>query len=166
MSVLLSRSISSPIGKLYLVTENDVVVGLNLSGFDEIVAKLDSVQRQMKLSKELRPSRAAQALTDYFDGDLLALNSLKVRQSGGEFSQAAWSAMRKIKVGKTESYAQLAKRAGSPAAVRAAGSACAKNRIVIIVACHRIINSNGTIGAYGPGSEKKLWLLRHEGALL
>lgn len=166
MSVLLSRSITSPIGKLYLVTEDDVVVGLNLSGFDEIVAKLDSDQRQMKLSKELRPSRAAQALTDYFDGDLLALNSLKVRQSGGQFSQAAWSAMRKIKVSKTESYAQLAKRAGSPAAVRAAGSACAKNRIVIIVACHRIINSNGTIGAYGPGSEKKLWLLRHEGALL
>jgi methylated-DNA-[protein]-cysteine S-methyltransferase len=119
----------------------------------------------MTLKREASPSRAAQALADYFDGDLQAFNSIKVSQRGGDFSQAAWSGMRKIKAGKTESYAQLAKRAGSPAAVRAAGSACAKNKIVIIVACHRVINSNGTIGAYGPGAEKKLWLLRHEGAL-
>lgn len=165
MSVLLSRSISSPIGKLYLVTHNDVVLGLNLSGIDRIIASLDSDLQRLKIAKEARPSLATQALHDYFDGDLKALNSIKVRQRGGDFSQAAWSGMRKIKAGKTESYAQLAQRAGSPAAVRAAGSACAKNKIVIIVACHRIINSNGSIGAYGPGAEKKLWLLRHEGAL-
>jgi methylated-DNA-[protein]-cysteine S-methyltransferase len=165
MSVLLSRSITSPIGKLYLVTHDDVVLGLNLSGIDEIVASLDSKYQEMTIKREASPSRAAQALTDYFDGDLHAFNSIKVSQRGGDFSQAAWSGMRKIKAGKTESYAQLAKRAGSPAAVRAAGSACAKNKIVIIVACHRVINSNGTIGAYGPGTEKKLWLLRHEGAL-
>jgi methylated-DNA-[protein]-cysteine S-methyltransferase len=165
MSVLLSRIIPTPIGKLYLITSNDVVLGLNLSGIDSILASLDSDQQKMKLSKEVRPSRATQALTDYFDGDLQAFNSIKVRQSGGDFSQAAWSGMRKIKAGKTASYAELANRAGSPAAVRAAGSACAKNKIVIIVACHRIINSNGSIGAYGPGAEKKLWLLRHERAL-
>jgi methylated-DNA-[protein]-cysteine S-methyltransferase len=165
MSVLLSRTISSPIGKLFLVTQDDVVLGLNLSGIDQIVAFLDSDLQGLKIAKEVRPSRATQALNDYFDGDLQALNTLKVRQRGGDFSQAAWSGMRKIKAGKTESYAELAKRAGSPAAVRAAGSACAKNKIVIIVACHRVINSNGSIGAYGPGPEKKLWLLRHEGAL-
>ena len=165
MSVLLSRSISSPIGKLHLVTHNEVVLGLNLSGIDQIIESLDSDLRALKISKEARPSLATQALNDYFDGDLKALNPIKVRQRGGDFSQAAWSGMRKIKAGKTESYAQLAQQAGSPAAVRAAGSACAKNKIVIIVACHRIINSDGSIGAYGPGAEKKLWLLRHEGAL-
>lgn len=165
MSVLLSRSISSPIGKLHLVTHNDVVLGLNLSGIDEIIASLGSNLQTLKVAKEARPSLATQALNDYFDGDLQAFNSIEVCQRGGDFSQAAWSGMRKIKAGKTESYAQLARRAGSPAAVRAAGSACAKNKIVIIVACHRIINSNGSIGAYGPGPEKKLWLLRHEGAL-
>jgi methylated-DNA-[protein]-cysteine S-methyltransferase len=165
MTTLLSRAISSPIGKLYLVTRDDVVLGLNLSGIDEIVATLDADLQKLKITKEVRPSLATLALSDYFDGDLQAINSIKVRQSGGDFSQAAWSGMRKIKAGKTESYAQLAQRAGSPAAVRAAGSACAKNKIVIIVACHRIVNSNGSMGAYGPGPEKKLWLLRHEGAL-
>ena len=165
MTALLSRTLSSPIGKLYLVTRDDVVLGLNLSGIDEIVATLDADLQQLKITKEVRPSLATQALMDYFDGDLRAINAIKVRQRGGDFSQAAWSGMRKIKAGKTESYAELAKRAGSPAAVRAAGSACAKNKIVIIVACHRVINSNGSMGEYGPGPEKKLWLLRHEGAL-
>lgn len=166
MSALLSRTLSSPIGKLYLLTHDDVVLGLNLSGIDAIIASLDPEERKLRVTKEVRPSLATQALVDYFDGDLRAINSIKVRQKGRDFSQSAWSAMRKIKAGKTQSYAELAERAGSPAAIRAAGSACAKNKIVIIVACHRIINSNGSIGAYGPGPQKKLWLLRHEGALL
>jgi methylated-DNA-[protein]-cysteine S-methyltransferase len=73
--------------------------------------------------------------------------------------------MRKIKAGSMESYAELADRAGSPAAVRAAGSACAKNKIAVIIPCHRIIKSGGAIGAYGWGANKKIWLLEHEGAL-
>lgn len=165
MPVLLSRTISSPIGKLYLVTRDDVVLGLNLTGIADILTSLSDDEEILKVTKEVRPSLATQALVNYFDGDLQAIDSIKVRQSGGDFSQAAWSGMRKVRAGKTESYAQLAKRAGSPAAVRAAGSACAKNKILIIVACHRIIKSSGSMGAYGPGPEKKLWLLRHEGAL-
>lgn len=166
MSALSSRTLSSPIGKLYLVTRDEVVLGLNLSGFDQILASLGPDIQKLKITREIQPSQATKALVDYFDGDLSAINSIKVQQSGGIFSQAAWLGMRRIKAGRTLSYAQLAKKAGSPAAVRAAGSACAKNKIVIIVPCHRVINSNGLIGAYGPGSEKKLWLLRHEGALV
>jgi methylated-DNA-[protein]-cysteine S-methyltransferase len=73
--------------------------------------------------------------------------------------------MRKIKAGTTESYSELAYRAGSPAAVRAAGSACAKNKIALIIPCHRIVKTGGAIGAYGWGVNKKIWLLEHEGAL-
>jgi methylated-DNA-[protein]-cysteine S-methyltransferase len=102
-------------------------------------------------------------LEDYFDGHLTAINSIKVKQPGGDFSQSAWASMRKIKAGSAESYADLAYRAGSPAAVRAAGSACAKNKIAIIIPCHRIIKSGGAIGAYGWGVNKKIWLLQHEG---
>lgn len=165
MSALYSRILNSPIGKLYLLTRDEVVLGLNLSGFDEILAALDSDLQKSKIIREVRTSHTTQSLMDYFDGDLMAINSIKVEQSGGAFSQAAWLGMRKIKAGKTLSYAQLATKAGSPAAVRAAGSACAKNKIAIIVACHRIINSNGAIGAYAYGPEKKNWLLRHEGFL-
>jgi methylated-DNA-[protein]-cysteine S-methyltransferase len=63
------------------------------------------------------------------------------------------------------SYAQLAEQAGSPAAVRAAGSACGRNVIAPLIPCHRIIRSDGTLGNYGYGAEKKSWLLRHEGAI-
>jgi methylated-DNA-[protein]-cysteine S-methyltransferase len=73
--------------------------------------------------------------------------------------------MRKIPAGKTISYSELAKWAGSPDAVRAAGTACANNLIALIVPCHRIIKSNGEIGNYGYGVKIKKLLLTHEGAL-
>ena len=104
-------------------------------------------------------------ITSYFDGDIEAINAIVVRQPGASFSQAAWKAMRKVKPGKTLSYADLASRAGSPAAVRAAGSACAKNAIVVVVPCHRIVKTGGALGNYAYGLDAKEWLLRHEGAL-
>ena len=102
-------------------------------------------------------------IEDYFDGDLSAINAIKVSQPGGTFSQAAWKAMRRIRAGKVLSYAELAKNSGSPKAVRAAGSACAKNAIVLVVPCHRIVKTGGALGNYAYGVNKKEWLLRHEG---
>jgi methylated-DNA-[protein]-cysteine S-methyltransferase len=104
-------------------------------------------------------------LDEYFDGDISAINSIKVSQPGATFSQSAWKAMRKVSAGKVISYADLAKRAGSAAAVRAAGSACAKNAIVLVVPCHRIVKTGGALGNYAYGLNKKEWLLRFEGAL-
>ena len=104
-------------------------------------------------------------INDYFDGDLSALNGIQVRQPGAAFSQAAWKAMRKIAPGKTWSYSDLAGKAGSPAAVRAAGSACANNAIMLVVPCHRVVKTGGALGNYAYGVEKKQWLLSHEGFL-
>ena len=73
--------------------------------------------------------------------------------------------MRKIPVGKTWSYSDLAKRAGSAGAVRAVGTACSTNLIATIVPCHRIVKSGGSLGNYAYGIEVKEWLLKHEGAL-
>jgi methylated-DNA-[protein]-cysteine S-methyltransferase len=165
MAELISTTMASPIGKLYLLTRGDTVLGLNLSGFQDLLASLSPKELEEKIGKGSKISGITDALEDYFDGDLKAINSIKVKQPGGDFSQAAWSSMRKIKAGVMESYADLAHRAGSPAAVRAAGSACAKNKIAVIIPCHRIIKSGGAIGAYGWGVNKKIWLLQHEGAL-
>jgi methylated-DNA-[protein]-cysteine S-methyltransferase len=165
MSELLSTTISSPIGKLYLLSRGETVLGLNLSGFQDLLSSLSPRELEEKIGKAKRAPGITEKILDYFDGDLKAINSIKVKQPGGDFSQAAWASMRKIKVGSMESYAELAYRAGSPAAVRAAGSACAKNKIAVIIPCHRIIKSGGAIGAYGWGVNKKIWLLEHEGAL-
>lgn len=165
MPELLSATMSSPIGKLYLLTRGKTVLALNLSGFQDLLSTLTPGELEEKITKSSKRNPIISALENYFDGDLAAINKIAVKQPGGDFSQAAWSGMRKIKVGTTESYSDLAHRAGSPAAVRAAGSACAKNKIAVIVPCHRIINSGGAIGAYGWGVNKKIWLLKHEGAL-
>ena len=105
----------------------------------------------------------SELIADYFDGDLVAINAIKVSQPGGTFSQSAWKAMRRIRAGKVLSYAELAQNSGSPKAVRAAGSACAKNAIVLVVPCHRIVKTGGSLGNYAYGVNKKEWLLRHEG---
>ena len=104
-------------------------------------------------------------ITDYFDGDLTALNGIKVRQPGAKFSQDVWKAMRKVPAGKTWSYSQLAERAGNASAIRAAGTACGRNLIAPIVPCHRIVKTGGELGNYGYGVSVKKWLLTHEGAL-
>ena len=166
MSELVSTTLSSPIGKLYILSRGTIVLGLNLSGFQDLLSSLSNKELEEKIGKTSKISGITDKLEDYFDGDLKAVNAISVKQPGGDFSQAAWASMRKIKAGTAESYADLAYRAGSPAAVRAAGSACAKNKIAVIIPCHRIIKSGGAIGAYGWGVNKKVWLLEHEGYAL
>jgi methylated-DNA-[protein]-cysteine S-methyltransferase len=162
---LFLTSHKTPIGTLNLIAQEDVLLAANLSTISAAKASLDEDDR-LRGFKEVRTIPViSDLLNDYFDGDLSALNAIKVRQPGAPFSQAAWKAMRRIKAGKTMSYADLADRAGSPAAVRAAGSACAKNAIVLVVPCHRIVKTGGALGNYAYGLNKKEWLLRFEAAL-
>lgn len=126
---------------------------------------LDPEDRALGFSEVKSLPKITELLDEYFAGDVTAINSIDVRQPGAQFSQAAWRAMRKIRPGRVLTYAELAERAGSFAAVRAAGSACAKNAIVLVVPCHRIVKTGGALGNYAYGVGIKEWLLRHEGAL-
>ena len=155
---LLLSSLKTPVGTLNLLADEQILIGANFSSISDL-----GVTRDAKTVKTI--PIITDLISDYFDGDLEALNGIQVRQDGAVFSQSAWKAMRKVKAGKTLSYADLADRAGSPAAVRAAGSACAKNAIVLVVPCHRIVKTGGALGNYAYGLNKKEWLLRHEGAL-
>lgn len=133
--------------------------------FDKLQLRLDLDDQKRSFSKVKRIEIVSDLLDDYFDGDLNAIDGITVRQPGERFSQSAWKAMRKVNPGKTISYGDLAKRAGSPEAVRAAGSACARNLIALVVPCHRIVRTGGALGNYAYGLDAKEWLLRHEGAL-
>lgn len=165
MSQLLISSVSTPIGKLNLIARQDILLAAGFNTHNKLFSGLSQADRELA-SKSVKSIKGINDLiVDYFDGDLKALNQITVNQSGGEFSQRAWKAMRKIAVGKTISYAQLAKQAGSKDAVRAAGSACAKNLIAIVVPCHRIVKTGGALGNYAYGLKSKEWLLSHEGAL-
>jgi methylated-DNA-[protein]-cysteine S-methyltransferase len=162
---LFLTSHKTPIGTLNLIAREDVLLAANLSTLSAAKASLDEDDRSHGFNEVKSIPVISDLISDYFDGDFTALNAIKVRQPGAHFSQAAWKAMRKIKAGKTLSYADLAERAGSPAAVRAAGSACAKNAIVLVVPCHRIVKTGGSLGNYAYGLNKKEWLLRFEAAL-
>ena len=162
---LFLTSHKTPIGTLNLIAHEDVLLAANLSTMSAAKASLDEDDRSVGFKEVERLPVISELISDYFDGDVTALDSIKVRQPGAPFSQAAWKAMRRVKAGKTLSYADLADRAGSPAAVRAAGSACAKNAIVLVVPCHRIVKTGGALGNYAYGLNKKEWLLRFEAAL-
>ena len=162
---LLLTSHKTPLGTLNLIAREDVLLAANLSAISAAKASLHEDDRAQGFKDVKTIPVISDLINDYFDGDLSALNAIKVRQQGAPFSQAAWKAMRRVKAGKTLSYADLAERAGSPAAVRAAGSACAKNVIVLVVPCHRIVKTGGALGNYAYGLNKKEWLLRFEAAL-
>ena len=152
---LFLTSHKTPIGTLNLIAHEDVLLGANLGTLNALKASLDEEDRTREIKEMKSIPVISELISDYFDGYLSALDAIKVRQPGAHFSQAAWKAMRKVKAGKTLSYADLADRAGSPAAVRAAGSACAKNAIVLVVPCHRIVKTGGSLGNYVYGLNKK-----------
>ena len=162
---LLLSTVPTPIGNLNLITDEHILLAANLSNLKSLKESLSQADYEKEIKNVSRIPIISDLISDYFDGDITALNSIQVRQPGAPFSQAAWKAMKKVCPGKVISYAELAQRAGSPSAVRAAGSACAKNAIVLVVPCHRIVKTGGALGNYAYGLEKKEWLLRHEGAL-
>ena len=160
---LLIASTTTPVGTLNLIADGDLLLGANLSSIRALKDGLDLKYLASDFNEAKKIPIISDLIDDYFDGDLSAINGIKVSQPGGSFSQAAWKAMRRIRAGKVLSYAELAKNSGSPKAVRAAGSACAKNAIVLVVPCHRIVKTGGALGNYAFGINKKEWLLRHEG---
>ena len=163
--MLQASTLKTPVGTLYLISHEQVLLAAGFKSLNDLIARLSEEDSALEVKNVKEIAKISELISDYFDGDISAINAINVRQPGASFSQAAWKAMKKVKAGKVISYGELAERAGSPAAVRAAGSACAKNAIVLIVPCHRIVKTGGALGNYAYGLDKKEWLLRHEGAL-
>jgi methylated-DNA-[protein]-cysteine S-methyltransferase len=114
------------------------------------------------LKEKKGKSDHAKALKRYFDGDIAAVDGVAVAFNGTPFQNKVWNALRKISGGTTTSYGALAKKIGKPEAVRAVGLANGQNPISLIVPCHRVIGSNGSLTGYGGGLPRKRWLLDHE----
>jgi len=98
----------------------------------------------------------------YFEGDITALDDIAVEPEGTTFERRVWRELRRIRPGEPITYGELARRAGAPGAARAAGAACGRNPIAIVIPCHRVVGANGSLTGYGGGIERKRWLLRHE----
>jgi O-6-methylguanine DNA methyltransferase len=104
-------------------------------------------------------------LARYFEGRFDALEEPALDARGTVFELAVWRAMRGVAIGSVSTYTALAERVGSPRGARAVGAASGRNPVCIIVPCHRIVGSNGSLVGYGGGLALKRRLLQHEGAI-
>lgn len=104
---------------------------------------------------------AVYQLKEYFEGQRKQFD-LKLNPEGTDFQQQVWNALQEIPFGKTVSYLQLSKTLGDPKAIRAVAAANGKNPLWIVVPCHRVIGSDGSLTGYAGGLHRKKWLLEHE----
>ena len=107
---------------------------------------------------------AAAAARAYYDGDLAAIDDVEVVQTGTALQRAGWAALRTIAPGAPLTYAEFAAALGSPAAVRAAASICARNAPALFVPCHRVLRTGGALGGFAWGLEVKRALQTREAA--
>lgn len=105
-------------------------------------------------------------LAAYFAGERTAFDLPLDLRAGTAFQQSVWDALRSIPPGGTTSYAELARRLGRPQAARAIGAAVGRNPVCIVVPCHRVLGTDGTLTGYAGGLERKTALLQLEGALM
>jgi len=108
------------------------------------------------------PAAVRREIDAYFAGDLCAIDRIDCATHGTPFQQQVWNALRTIPAGTTLSYGALAVRIGNASAVRAVGLANGANPIALIVPCHRVIGTDGSLTGYGGGLDRKRWLLAHE----
>ena len=163
--MLVSAVQKTPVGNIYLIADSGILIAAGFKSLNSLQNRLSPNDKLRKIEPIEKIPKISKLIDNYFEGGLDALNLIQVRQPGAQFSQKVWRVMRAIPAGMTISYAQLAKKAGSPAAFRAAGTACGNNLIAPIIPCHRIIKSDGTLGSYGYGVAIKEKLLRLEGAI-
>jgi methylated-DNA-[protein]-cysteine S-methyltransferase len=156
--------LDSPVGPLVVIALDGVVVSSGFGTVEQVGGLLPPEVAAAGLRPGADLGTIADAVADYCAGDLGALDRVPVRQPGGAFLTEVWRVMREIPAGTTWSYSELATKAGRPAAVRAAGQGCARNRVAPFVPCHRVLRSDGTLGGYAYGLSTKRALLAFEAA--
>jgi len=154
----------TPLGKAVLVADENG--GLRIFSWEDAGdtwrQRFQRYHRNAELLARSDPFGHTTALARYFDGEISALDAIPVACTGTPFQQQVWVALRAIPGGTTLSYGALARRIGAPAAVRAVGLANGRNPIGVVVPCHRVIGSDGSLTGYGGGLPRKRWLLEHE----
>jgi methylated-DNA-[protein]-cysteine S-methyltransferase len=124
-----------------------------------VISVLSEGELTIEIPENLK--EAVSQIQDYFDKKRTDF-TFKINPKGTDFQQKVWQELSKIPFGKTISYLDLAKKLGDPKVIRAAASANGKNPLWIVVPCHRVIGSDGTLTGYAGGLWRKKWLLEHE----
>ena len=130
------------------------------AGVSSILFKDNSLEN---ISEEIPKTleNVVKQLKEYFDKKRKVF-TINLNPNGTDFQKSVWDQLQTIEYGKTTSYQQMANKIGNPKVIRAAASANGKNPISIIIPCHRVIGSDGSLTGYAAGLHRKKWLLAHE----
>lgn len=143
---------SSPVGTIELKSEGESLTSLIFS---------DSDQSSSLVLENTLLHQIFSQLDDYFAGNLTSFN-IPMEPAGTDFQKEVWKFLQTVPFGQTMSYMEMSKQMGDPKKIRAIANANAKNPISILIPCHRIIGSDGSLTGYAGGLHRKKWLLEHE----
>ncbi len=149
---------ATPVGKLIVAVDERGVRHVLFETSHHALPPMDGWQRDKSATREVR-----EQLLDYFAGRRKGFD-LPINPVGTPFQRKVWLTLAKIPYGKTWSYGELAHKVGKPAAARAVGAASGRNPLPILLPCHRVVGSDGSLTGFGGGLSVKAWLLSHEGA--
>lgn len=147
----------SPIGRLICTFDESVLIDLSIGSSS---SKGQGDKR--KGSPPLAVRAFFRDLDAYFQGEPVRFARSLYRMEGTDFEKTVWEALLAVPYGQARTYKWLAERIGKPGAARAVGQALGRNPLLIVVPCHRIIASDGSLGGFSCGIEVKKWLLKHE----
>lgn len=160
---LFVERIKTPIGALLITHDGKALANIAFADREERRAgELGRDFPDAELKRATKATNFAAALTQYFAGDIRAIDKLPVMEFGTEFQKQCWKALRRIRPGTTRTYGDHAGAIGRPKASRAVGAANGFNPISIVIPCHRLIGASGSLVHYGGGLERKRWLIAHE----
>jgi methylated-DNA-[protein]-cysteine S-methyltransferase len=167
MSPFFIDHLETPVGRMVLIARDGVLLLLEFNDSKERYMREMRVRfGDITLTPQENPFGLTEIMRRYFAGDIRAIENLNTDGGGTAFEQQVWALLKQIPVGTTRSYGDLARKLGDINLSRAVGTANGRNPIAIVVPCHRVIGSDGTMTGYAGGLARKEWLLRHEGALL
>ena len=145
----------TPIGFVSITQEDGFITSIYM-----LDGELEVLEPETPLLK-----KAIQQLDEYFKGERTVFD-LPLNQKGSGFQQQVWQQLSKIEYGKTISYLEQSKLMNNPLGIRAIASANGKNHLIIVVPCHRVIGSDGSLTGFGAGIWRKRWLLDHEAKVM
>ncbi|WP_214466141.1 methylated-DNA--[protein]-cysteine S-methyltransferase [Microbacterium flavescens] len=162
MSVATIQTVDTPDGAFTILTDDAqrVLASGWTADADRILGRLRGNDRPAMVREGV--TDAATAVAAYYDGDLAAIDDVAVAQRGTAMQLAGWDALRRVEPGRPLTYSEFAAVLGSPSAVRAAASICARNAPALFVPCHRVLRTGGALGGFAWGLEVKQRLLDRE----
>jgi AraC family transcriptional regulator of adaptative response/methylated-DNA-[protein]-cysteine methyltransferase len=163
--ILKDHQLETPLGPMVAIGDETALYLLEFP--DQKHAERAKKHLQEKTNSTIQPGltepirKIKEELAQYFEGKLREFKT-PLFSLGSPFQKKVWEELKKIPYGETRSYGETAANIKKPTAFRAVANANGANRFAIVIPCHRVINTNGGLGGYGGGLDRKTWLLEHE----